>query len=126
MVVLEGRHGRHAVERCDGVALVEPGVLVELPRQYRLEIVAGQLGVGPIDDADGPLQPRPGQPVAHGTVAMQWQHERRAAGLVAEALVASGPRGHDVLDLHRPVPVRGGRNRAVVGAEADDVCLLAE
>ena len=45
-------------DRFDGARLIEPDVLVELVGQDRVEIVAGELSLRPIDHADGALEPR--------------------------------------------------------------------
>src|SRR5690606_5123116 len=81
-------------ESGDGGGLVEPDVFVELPRQDRLEVVALKLGVGPIDDADGALEPRGHQLVPDGVSLRkaQVQEPRRELGAVEEPFVAVGDR----------------------------------
>src|SRR5215831_11929234 len=54
-----GHPGRVGLtEGTHGSCLIEPDVLVELHRQACLKIVAGQLGLRSVDDADGALEPR--------------------------------------------------------------------
>src|SRR3989304_3478672 len=52
------RHPLARVRRkgVDRPGLVEPDVLVELDGEHGLEVVALQLGLGPVDHADGALQ----------------------------------------------------------------------
>src|SRR5688572_4752554 len=86
---------RHAAElvglhRLNGLRTVEPDILVELLWQDRVEVVAGALGLGPIDHANRPLESRLSQFTAqHGARGLaQRQQECARAGLVAQALVA--------------------------------------
>ena len=67
----------------DRVGLVEPDVLVELGRQHGLEVVALQLGLGPVDHADGALEPRRPQLVAHLGPAPVGPSGRSSAGTPA-------------------------------------------
>jgi hypothetical protein len=53
-VCLEFRH----VERLHGTCPVDPDVLIELSREHRLEVVAGEFALRTIDHADRALETR--------------------------------------------------------------------
>src|SRR5438094_2652187 len=95
------------VERAHGPGALEPAVLVELPRQHRLEVMAGELGLRPVDHADGALEPRLHELLAHLGVGTprERQQERGHRRVAALALVALGMRRPHLLHLHRLVPV---------------------
>src|SRR6185369_12227408 len=54
------RHPRHllAAQGDDGVGFVEPAVLVELPGEHGLEVVALELGLRAVDDPDRAFEAR--------------------------------------------------------------------
>src|SRR5204863_610920 len=109
------------VEWRDGARAVEPAVLVELARQHRLEVVARELGLRPVDDADRALEARLGEPAAELPLLAQREQEGRDARLVALALVALGVARPHFFHPHGAVPVVGGGDGAAVGAEADEI-----
>src|ERR671918_1180865 len=51
-----------ALERLDGVCLVDVDHGVELLRESRVEVVRDALGLGPVDDPDRPLRPPTAEP----------------------------------------------------------------
>src|SRR5271169_4156711 len=116
------------VERRDGAGVIEPDVLVELPRQDRLEIVTGALGLRSVDHADRSLKLRLAQALRTGQLGAiaQAQHKARMPGSVAQSLIALRQRRLNLLDLHRPVPVGCRRNGSAIGPEADQVGAAAE
>src|SRR5262249_49117427 len=85
-----GHPGRVGLtEGAHGSCLIEPYVLVELHRQARLRIVAGQLGLRPVDDADGALEPRGCELFPHRFAdgIAQGQEEGRHGRIVTKTLV---------------------------------------
>jgi hypothetical protein len=115
-------------QRIDRVGLVEPDVLVELRRQNRLEVVALQLGVGTVDDSDRPLEARLCQLVGELVASRiaERELERRHPGVVAQPLVAVRARRSHAHAFHRSVPVVGGCDDPVIGAESHDEHVVAE
>src|SRR3981189_834671 len=85
-----------------------------------------QFGVGPINDADEPFQPRLQQAVSKRLMATHVQKEARNARVVAESFIAVRVRGANALDLHVTVPVRSGRNGARMRAEPDQGRLFSK
>src|SRR5215831_425750 len=119
-----GHPGRRGLtEGTHGSCLIEPHVLVELRRQACLKIVAGQLGLRSVDDADRALEPRGRELLPHRFAdgIAQRQEEGRQSRIVAETFVAVGMGGTYRLDLHGSVPLGGGGHRAVIGPEAHQI-----
>src|SRR4249919_3382170 len=75
------------LERSDGTALIEPDVLVELPWQDGLEIVAGEFALRPVNDADCPFEPRFHQsPNMGGILVTQVKYETWHLAVMTESL----------------------------------------
>src|SRR5271165_7461919 len=110
------------------MGFVEPDIFIELARQNRLEIMALQFGLGPIDDPDRAFEPRLQQARSRGRGpdVAQRQEELWIAGLMAEPLIAAVQSGSDGFDLHGFVPIRSCRDRSGVGSEADRIARIAE
>src|SRR6202142_1919859 len=126
---LASEQTRRPFEGTHRARLVEPHILVELPRKARVEIVALELRFRTVHDADGALEERwGGELFAHRAPAgvAQVQSERAQVGVMKESLVAAIAPRHDAHALHRFVPIMCGGHRAVVCAESDDVRLFAE
>src|SRR3970040_1406120 len=87
-----------------------------------------QLGCGPVNDADGPLEQRLGKLGADALLLARTrlEEERRNVRLARAALVGIVSRRAHALDLHGAVPVGSRGDRAAVGAEADQRGLIAE
>src|SRR5579864_7680868 len=106
--------------------LIEPDVLVELVRQHRFEVVTLELRFGSVDHADGALEPRLPEISQGRGQRTHSKHEVWDPAIVRESLVAVGERGAYRLHLHRLVPVRGGRDGALVRAKADRIAGATE
>src|SRR5438270_522628 len=129
----EGIGLRHAFLRLlrqsgDRARYLEPDIGVELARQRGVEIMAGKLGLRPVDHANRALQARVKQSLAQlGRLRLaQVDKEFPDSAVPAQALVAVAMRRADLLDLHLAVPIRGSRYRAAIGAKSDQRRLLAE
>src|SRR5436190_15416244 len=88
--------------------------------------MAHQLGIGPINDADEPLQPRLQQPTAKRLMPAEVEQEARNACVMAEPLVAIAMRRPHALDLHVAAPIRGSGHCADMRPETDQRRLIAE
>ena len=77
------------LERRNRCGLVEPDIFVELARERGLKIMTLQLRLGPVNHADGTLEPglRQGADEAGRCWFSQRQQESRAAGIVAQPLI---------------------------------------
>ena len=93
---------------------------VELVGEVRLEVMAHHLGLGTVDDADGPLQTRD----AEALVEPGAQKEPCMADVVEQVLDASRQSPQDAPTLSRAAPVPGRGDRPVVGGEADQQHLV--
>ena len=93
-----------------------------------MEVVALQLGLGPVDDAHGALEPRWRQLGAYFLARRlaEMQQEGADARLVAQPLVALGVRRTESHHPHRAVPIVRRGDRSMVGAEADQGGRVAE
>ena len=85
-----------------------------------------QLGVRPVDHADEPFQPGLQQAPAQRFVAAEIEQEARKPGIMAEPLIAVAVGRPHALDLHLSVPVGRRRDRAGVGAKADQSSFRTE
>src|SRR3954468_7341053 len=110
----------------DRRSLVEPDKGIELLRQRSLRIVAHQLGIGPINDPDEPLQTRFEQPPPERFVTAGIQQEPGHASVMTKPFVAVPVRRPHALNFHVAVPVRGGSDRAGVWSETDQRTFIAE
>ena len=90
--------------------------------------MALEFGFGPIDYADCTFQASGFQFVANrlSRRVSKMQHESLDFGVVTDPFIAGIVRRPYPLDLHRSVPVRGGRNGSMVGTEANQECRLGE
>src|SRR5207342_1934146 len=91
-----------------------------------LKVVARELGIGPIDDADGALQARFAQNFQRGWWRRpEIQQERWNGSLVADVFIALRDRGQHGFDLHWAIPIRGGRNSTGECSKSDGIRTVA-
>lgn len=122
-------------QRTDMARLVKKDESVKLLRETGPRVMRLQLGIGPVNHPNEPLQARPHEGGAELLVALalaEVEDEVRQTGPVHQVLVAAAQGGGDAHDLHVGVPAVGGGDGAGVGAAADEpgggvaVGLLAE
>src|SRR5512141_876670 len=111
---------RGAVERLDGTGVVEVEDRVELLREACQEVMAPALRLGPIDDADRPLEAPFRERVRDLAVAMQVEVEARVAHLAEERFPGVRERGPQTLAPGRTAPRRGGGDGAEARRQADE------
>src|ERR1700712_5747991 len=74
-------------KRRDRRRLVKPHEGIKLTRQRRVGVVAHELGLGPVDHADEPLQAWLPQPSAKRFIPGEVEQKARYTSLMAEPLV---------------------------------------
>src|SRR6056297_870052 len=106
-------------ERRHRAGFVEPHPAVELLWQRRVGIMAHQLGLGAVDNADEPLEPLLGETPAQAVVTPHVEQKTLDPRVVTDPLVTVLARGAHALDLHFAAPVAGGGDGAGMGSEPD-------
>src|SRR6056297_839183 len=112
-------------ERRHRAGFVEPHPAVELLRQRRVGIMAHQLGLGAVDNADEPLEPLLGETPAQAVVTPHVEQKTLDPRVVTDPLVTVLERGAHALDLRFAAPVAGGGDGAGMGSEPDQCRRVA-
>ena len=112
------------LQRLDPAGAVDVDHGVELHGEAGVKVVAGALGIRPIDHADGALEPR----LAQAWHAATGEREQEAVDphIVEERLVAFRECRTNTFELSRRIPARGRRDRPFVGGEAHQHGLAAK
>ena len=103
----------------DGMRFVEPHERVELLRQRGFRVVALQLGVWTVDDADEAFEARLEQATPETFVPAEFEQAARRTCVVEETFIAVRPRRTHRQHFHFGVPIRRGGDGAGVRTESN-------
>src|SRR5688572_4607083 len=114
------------LERLEGTCFIEMNDRVELVRQASLEIMAQSLRLGPVDDADGALEPLLAQQIDGSAALFKINPKARKARGMKELFVTSRQSGTNALAFCGFAPIRRRGDGARISSEANRESFPAE